>query len=68
MTIELNGHAHEGIATVADAVRTALGVADVASGRGTAVAVNGEVVPQAEWDRPLSAGDTVEVLTATPGG
>ena len=68
MTIELNGHTHEGIATVADAVRTVLGVADVASGRGTAVAVNGEVVPHDEWDRSLRTGDTVEVLTATPGG
>lgn len=38
-------------------------------GRGLAVAVNGEVVPRAGWDTTtVSAGDRVEVLTATQGG
>jgi sulfur carrier protein len=37
--------------------------------RGVAVAVNGEVVPRAAWEsRRLSAGDRVEVLSATQGG
>lgn len=76
MKIELNGREHDGPATVADAVRAALGADDGAAvptstaeiGRGTAVAVNGEVVPRSEWDRPLLDGDAVEVLTATQGG
>jgi sulfur carrier protein len=37
--------------------------------RGVAVAVNGEVVPRAEWaGTRLRAGDSVEVLTAVAGG
>jgi sulfur carrier protein len=41
----------------------------VASGRGVAVAVNGEVVPRAAWaGTALRDGDRVEVLSATQGG
>ena len=53
-------------ATVVDAV--------VSTGRepdakGTAVAVNGEVVPKASWDsHPLREDDRVEVLAAIGGG
>lgn len=37
--------------------------------RGIAVAVNGEVVPRADWPaRALRDGDRVEVLTAAQGG
>ncbi|MDG4806239.1 sulfur carrier protein ThiS [Micromonospora sp. WMMD1120] len=37
--------------------------------RGVAVAVNGEVVPRADWPtRALRDGDRVEVLTAAQGG
>ena len=37
--------------------------------RGVAVAVDGEVVPRAEWDsRELSEGARVEVLSAMQGG
>ena len=47
-------------------------VAELAAGRtsrGTAVAVNGEVVPKSEWDATrLSPGDRVEVLHAIGGG
>ncbi len=80
MKFALNGRAHDGPATVADAVRSALGAdgaapaptrsaaSAAASGRGIAVAVNGEVVPRSEWHRPLRDGDAVEVLTATQGG
>jgi len=40
-----------------------------AGGRGVAVAVEGEVVPRAEWGtRSLSDDDRVEVLTAMQGG
>ncbi|MGH8879979.1 MAG: sulfur carrier protein ThiS [Stackebrandtia sp.] len=54
---EVNGR------TVADAVAN-LSRAE----RGIAVAVNGEVVPRAQWTRQLSDGDRVEVLTASQGG
>ncbi|GAA2122797.1 sulfur carrier protein ThiS [Glycomyces algeriensis] len=63
MKIEVNGEAREGIATITDAV-----AAVTAARRGIAVALNGEVVPRSEWDRPLADGDAVEVLTATQGG
>lgn len=37
--------------------------------KGTAVAVNGEVVTRGRWtDTPLSEGDRVEVLDAMGGG
>jgi sulfur carrier protein len=37
--------------------------------RGIAVAVGGEVVTRSAWDeRPLAAGDQVEVLTIAQGG
>lgn len=55
--VEING------STVADAVAN-LSRAE----RGIAVAVNGEVVPRAQWSRPLAPGDRVEVLTASQGG
>ncbi|GAA0652736.1 sulfur carrier protein ThiS [Kutzneria viridogrisea] len=36
---------------------------------GVAVALDGEVVPRARWERtPLAAGCAVEVLTAVQGG
>lgn len=39
------------------------------SGRGVAVALNGEVVPRDEWaTRKLSERDSVEVLAAIGGG
>ncbi|MET1075503.1 MAG: sulfur carrier protein ThiS [Umezawaea sp.] len=40
-----------------------------APGSGVAVAVDGEVVPRAEWHRTaVPDGGTVEVLTAVQGG
>jgi len=39
------------------------------TGRGVAVAVNGEVVPRGSWaTTTVTTGDKVEVLTATQGG
>jgi sulfur carrier protein len=61
--IELNGESREGVATITEAV-----AAVTEARRGIAVALNGEVVPRSEWDRPLADGDAVEVLTATQGG
>jgi sulfur carrier protein len=51
-------------ASLAEVVRS-LGI----GGKGTAVAVNREVVPASLWARTeLSAGDRVEVLHAAAGG
>jgi len=53
-------------ATAADAVH-ASGVPREA--RGVAVALDGEVVPRAQWrSTPLTEGDQVEVLRAVQGG
>jgi sulfur carrier protein len=39
------------------------------SERGTAVAINGEVVPKSEWSTThLRDGDNVEILSAVGGG
>ena len=44
-----------------------LGVEDRA--RGVAVAVNGEIVPRAQWeDHRVDTGDRVEALSAMQGG
>jgi sulfur carrier protein len=65
MRIVLNGAPAElpPRATVADAVETV--VQDV---RGVAVAVDAEVVPRAQWERPLHENANVEVLRAIQGG
>jgi sulfur carrier protein len=37
--------------------------------RGVAVAVNGEIVPRADWpNRRVDAGDRIEALSAMQGG
>lgn len=36
--------------------------------RGIAVAVDGEVIPRSGWDRGLSDGTVVEIVTAVQGG
>jgi thiazole synthase len=68
MRIELNGEARElpAGATLADAVRES-GAGEEA--RGVAVALDGEVVPRAEWERTLlREAQSVEVLAAIQGG
>lgn len=53
-------------ATIADVVR---GLTDLAEPRGVAVALNGSVVPRAEWTATRPAdGDIIDVLTAVQGG
>ncbi|CAA9587635.1 MAG: Sulfur carrier protein ThiS [uncultured Thermomicrobiales bacterium] len=53
-------------ACAADAVRATGAGRDA---RGVAVALDGEVVPRAEWSStPLTDGEHVEVLTAVQGG
>jgi sulfur carrier protein len=66
--IVLNGEEKEveAEASVADAVVLA-GAPDAA--RGVAVAVEGEVVPRAEWEeRLLAEGEAIEVVHAVQGG
>jgi sulfur carrier protein len=66
--IWVNGRPAEGRegATVAELLAD-LGVETAA--RGVAVAVDGEVVPRAEWARrPVPEGARVEALTAMQGG
>ena len=68
MIVALNGESAElpAGATVADAVE-ASGASG--SGRGVAVAVDGEVVRRAEWDATkLESDQVVEVVHAVQGG
>jgi sulfur carrier protein len=68
MRVVVNGSPRE--------VREQASIADVVSAlgrdpaaRGTAVALNGEVVPRAEWGSTTVSEDArVEVLTAVQGG
>jgi thiazole synthase len=67
MKIELNGEAHE----MADgsSLSEAARVAGAEGAHGVAVALDGEVVPRAEWpSTPLAEGSKVEVLAAIQGG
>ncbi len=68
MKVLLNGERLElpSASTVAAAVEAAGGEP---SGRGLAVAVDGDVVPRGEWpSRVLEEGQRVEVLRAVQGG
>ena len=68
MRVLVNGEPHEldDDATLVDAVAAA---GAPASGRGLAVAVDGEVVRRAEWAAaPLREGQRIEVLQAVQGG
>ncbi len=67
-TIQVNGADRVlGEATTVAALVAALGIA--ADARGVAVALNGAVVPRAQWTAAaLAAGDRVEVIRAMQGG
>jgi sulfur carrier protein len=68
MTIWLNGHASalEAGVSLAEAIDELAAPLD---GRGIAAAVDGEVVPRAEWDdTTLADGQRVEVVQAVQGG
>ncbi len=68
MTIWLNGHASalEAGASLADAIDA---IAAPLDGRGIAAAVDGEVVPRAEWTATTrDDGQRVEVVQAVQGG
>ena len=67
MTIYLNGRPREGSGATIAELLVDLGVEDRA--RGVAVAVDGEVVPRAEWpERRVTEGERVEALSAMQGG
>ena len=68
MTIELNGsHCELPDGAMLEAAIALSGVHE--SRRGVAVAVDGEVVPRAEWEQTtLADGAKVEVLQAVQGG
>lgn len=66
MTITLNGRRHELAegTTVAELIAAATG-----SARGSAVVVDGAVVPRSAWPATvLPAGAVVELITAVQGG
>jgi len=66
-TIQVNGADRALDTKTVAALVTALGIA--AEARGVAVALNGAVVPRAQWPTAaLAAGDRVEVIRAMQGG
>ncbi|MCW2646043.1 MAG: thiamine biosynthesis protein ThiS [Pseudonocardiales bacterium] len=66
MRLEVNGTARD----LDDGTTLAAMIEQLAgSTRGSAVVVDGEVVPRSEWrDYPLRPGQTVELITAVQGG
>ena len=65
--IFLNGEPRERAGATITELLADLGVE--ARARGVAVAVDGEVVPRAEWDaRRINEGERVEALSAMQGG
>jgi sulfur carrier protein len=66
MRVELNGRPHEIAAgtTVEELIASVTG-----SLRGSAVVLDGEVVPRSAWPaRVLADGQSVELITAVQGG
>jgi sulfur carrier protein len=66
MSIDVNGAARE----LPDPPKLATLLAELGVGRrGSAVAVDGAVVPRGQWpDLVLRDGQTIEILTAVQGG
>jgi sulfur carrier protein len=65
--IFVNGEPRERAGATIAELLAELGVE--ARARGVAVAVDGEVVPRAEWgDRRINEGERVEALSAMQGG
>lgn len=61
---ELNGKPKESVVLTVEQLVNA----HVGNDTGVAVAVNGGVVPRSAWNRTLTTGDTVDILTAIQGG
>jgi sulfur carrier protein len=67
-TLRLNGKVDVIAATTVDGLMRAHGI-DPGQVRFLAVAVNGSVVPRAEWpSRALAPGDDVEIVRPLQGG
>jgi sulfur carrier protein len=65
--IYVNGEPHDRDGATIGELLADLGVE--ARARGVAVAIDGEVVPRAEWDdRRINEGERVEALSAMQGG
>ena len=64
MQLTLNGERTTTQATTVQELVAEVGAPEA----GTAVAVNGEVVPRSQWGRMLLDDTTVDILTAVQGG
>ena len=64
MNITLNGEAVTTAATTVEELVAEVG----APADGTAVAIDGEVVPRSQWGRELHDGAVADILTAVQGG
>ena len=64
MNITLNGEAVTTAATTVEELVNEVG----APADGTAVAIDGEVVPRSQWGRKLHDGAVADILTAVQGG
>lgn len=68
MKIVVNGETRE-IETNANVAEVVASTGRDPGGRGTAVAVNGELVARSKWNvTALSEGDSVEIVVAVQGG
>lgn len=66
-TIEVNGRSEPLAARTLTALLEERGIET--GGRGVAVALNGAVIPRADWtDTRLNPGDAVEIVRAKQGG
>ena len=64
MQLTLNGERTTTEATTVEELVAEVGAPEA----GTAVAVDGEVVPRSQWGRMLLDDTTVDILTAVQGG
>ena len=64
MNITLNGEATTTAAATVEELVAEVG----APADGTAVAIDGEVVPRSQWGRELHDGAVADILTAVQGG
>ena len=64
MNITLNGEATTTTAATVEELVAEVG----APADGTAVAIDGEVVPRSQWGRKLHDGAVADILTAVQGG
>lgn len=64
MNITLNGEPTATQATTVEELVREIGAPEA----GTAVAVNGEVVPRSQWGQLLDDASVVDILTAVQGG